>query len=254
MLRFHCESLSATVTKPAGYPRSTPAVTTPPQPSTSPLPVGFSWQSAAPIALFVIANRLAGLRWAVVVATLWSVKIIVDRRRQGLPLGRFMPLLTAAVLIRGAIGAVTGSETVYFGIGIATKYVAAAVLAGSVAIARPLAALAAPYVLAMPVAMRDHRVFRSTMSIVTLIAALYYAASATVDIWLFRRSSVEGFVIWRFLANWPLSAVAIIAALATMQLRLTQIPGVESLTSLLEAKMQTYGLAPGNPQAGNDSP
>jgi len=97
-------------------------------------------------------------------------------------------------------------------------------------------------------------VFRSTMSIVTLIAALYYAASATVDIWLFRRSSVEGFVIWRFLANWPLSAVAIIAALATMQLRLTQIPGVESLTSLLEAKMQTYGLAPGNPQAGNDSP
>lgn len=215
------------------------------------MPVGNSWQSAAPVLLFIAVNRLAGLRPAVVAATLWSVKVIVDRRRQGIPLGRFMPLITAAVILRGAAGAITDSEAVYFGIGIATRYVVAIALIGSVLVRRPLAALAAPHAMVMPQGMTQHRLFRSTMAIVTLIAGAYYIASATFDLWLFRRSSVEGFVIWRFLANWPLSAAAIVAALAVLQLRLTRIPGVSSVTALVEARMESYGFAsPGESAEG----
>ena len=174
------------------------------------------------------------------VATLVSVKVIVDRRRSGMPLGRFMPIATAGVLVRGAIGAISNSETLYFGLGIATKYVGAAVLLGSVAIRRPIAELAAPYVMDIPRGLASHRLFRSTMAIITSIAALYYLASASLDIWLFQRSSVEGYVVWRFLANWPLSAIAIGATLFITQRRIRRIPDMPPLSELVERRMAAY--------------
>lgn len=198
--------------------------------------VGGSLQSAVPVVLFVAVNRIGGLRWAVVVATLWSVWMVIDRRRRGVPLGVFMPVVTAAVIIRGAIGAITENETLYFGLGIATKFAVALVLALSVAIGRPLARVAAPYVLELTADVAAHRIFRSTMSIITSIGALYYLLSATFDVWLFRRSTVDGYVIIRFLANWPLS-VAALAAVAGVASRLKRIPGVDSVTALVEARM-----------------
>ncbi len=198
--------------------------------------MAFSAQSFVPVLVFLAVNRLAGLRWAVVAATVWSLKVLIDRRRSGIPLGRFIPALTAAVLLRGAIGAITGSETVYFGLGIATKYLGAAVLLGSVVIKRPLATLAAPYVLDMPARLAENPRFRSTMAIITAISGVYYALSATFDIWLFRRSSVEGFVVVRFLANWPLGVVAIVAILAVAQRGMAGIPEVAPLATMIEQR------------------
>lgn len=206
-----------------------------------------STQSAMPIIIFLVTNRLVGLRWAVVAATVWSIKVLIDRRRQGLPLGRFMPAVTAAVLLRGAIGAATGSETVYFGLGIATKYAASAILIGSVLIGRPLAAVGAPYLLAVPAKFTGLPLYRSTMSIITMIGALYYAVSASFDVWLFRRSSVEGYVVVRFLANWPLGVVAILAIAAIAQRRLGRIPGLAPLSSLMERRLETFGVVPARP-------
>jgi hypothetical protein len=208
------------------------------------LPSGLSPQAAVPVLLFVAVNRFAGLRWAVVAATVWSIKVIVDRRRKGLPLGRFMPIVTAAVLIRGAIGAITGSEAIYFGLGIGTKYLVAAVLVGSALIGSPLAAKAAPYVMEIPKTMAQHHLFASTMAIVTLIGGVYYTLSASFDIWLFRRSSVEGFVLVRFLANWPLSSAAIIAIMATTQVRLQRIPGIPPVKTLVEQRLGAFWSDP----------
>jgi len=214
-------------------------VTPNPEPTNNARPVGFSLQTAVPVLLFLAVNRLAGLRWAVVAATVWSIKVVVQRRRQGLPLGKFMPIITAAVVIRGLIGVITGSETVYFGLGIAAKYVGAAVLLGSVVLRKPLAAQAAPFVMEMPPGLAKNGVFRTTMGIITCIAALYYLLSASFDIWLFRRSSVDGFVVLRFVANWPLSAVAIIAAATITQWQLARIPGLPSARTLVERRMAT---------------
>jgi hypothetical protein len=80
-----------------------------------------SLEAIAPIVVFVVLNRLFGLRWAVVGATIWSLKVVIDRYRRGQPLGRFLPLVTVAVIGRGVIGVITDSETVYFGLGIATN-------------------------------------------------------------------------------------------------------------------------------------
>ena len=75
------------------------------------------------------------------------------------------------------------------------------------------------------------------MGIVTAIAGFYYTVSASFDIWLFRRSSVEGFVLVRFLANWPLSAAALVAIMASLQVRLQKIPGAPPLATLMEARL-----------------
>jgi len=189
-----------------------------------------------PVLVFLAVNRMAGLRWAVLATTIGSLGIAVDRRRKGQPLGRFMPIVTAAVLVRGIIGIVTGSETVYFGLGIATKYLVAAVLLGSAVIGVPLAERAAPLIMRIPQEMAEHRLFRSTMAIITAIAGLYYIVSASFDIWLFRRSSVEGFVLLRFFANWPLSAVTLLAILVVLQVRLQKIPGVPPVATLVEER------------------
>lgn len=215
------------------------------------IPAGFSVQSLLPVLIFVAVNRMAGLRWAVVAATVWSLKVLIDRRRSGIPLGRFVPAITAVVLLRGAIGALTGSETVYFGLGIAAKYVGVAVLLGSVVIGRPLAARAAPYLMDMPGDLAENRRFRRTMATITAIAGVYYGLSASFDIWLFRRSTVEGFVVVRFLANWPLGVVAVVAILAVAQRGFARIPELPPLTTLIERRFDDANTTDTSTQGGS---
>ena len=210
----------------------------------SAVPNGLSLQSAAPVLLFLAVNRVAGLRWAVAIATAGSIALALDRRRKGLPLGRLMPLVTGAVIARGAIGVITGSETVYFGLGIATKYLVAAVLLGSVAAGAPLAKRVLPLLMRVPQEMAAHRVFHTTMGMVTAIAGLYYTVSASFDIWLFRRSSVEGYVLVRFLANWPLSAAALVGIMAALQIRLQKIPDMPPFALLIEERLNGAPVDP----------
>lgn len=208
-----------------------------------------SFDAVIPVVLFLVANRIAGLRWAVAIATFWSLKVVVDRRRKGLPLGVVMPVITVAIIGRGLIGIITDSETVYFGLGIAAKFAAALALIGSAVIGRPLAAMGARYVLATDEAMVRHPVWRSTMAIITVIGGLYYGVSAAIDVVLLRRNSIEGFVLLRFLANWPLSLVAISAAFFVAHRRLPRIPGVPSVATLMERRLEAI-----EPRAPHESP
>ena len=210
-----------------------------------------SLEPIAPILAFLVLNRLGGLRLAVAGSTLWAIKLGVDRRRRGEPLGRFVPILTAAIIARGVAGIVTDSETVYFGLGIAGKFTVAAVLLISAAIGRPLAARGAPMLLAATDEMQEHPVWRSTMGIITAIGGLYYLASASLDVVLLQRNGIEGFVLLRFLANWPLSLAAILLALAVAQVRLPRVPGVTSALDLLETRLEELGALP--PSADSSS-
>ena len=74
------------------------------------------WESVMPIVLFIIFNRLLGLAQAIVAATVWSVAISIRRYRNGHPIGKFIPIVTAGIVNRGVIGIITDSEAVYFGI------------------------------------------------------------------------------------------------------------------------------------------
>ena len=225
------------VTSAAGEPPTGASVNQSPSdgPATGPLP-RLPLLSVAPVVAFLVVNRLAGLRWAVVTATVLSIVLVIDRRRKGLALGKFMPIVTLAVLARGVIGVITDSEDVYFGLGIATKYVVGAVLLGSVVLRRPLAAKAAPYLLDVSPRDQHHSEYLKTMRDITLIVGAYYLLSASFDVWLFQRSSIEGFVLLRFLASWPLTAAALLAVFGVANTRFSRIPGLAPLSELIEGR------------------
>ena len=206
-----------------------------------------SLEPVAPILLFLVLNRLGGLRLAVAGATLWAIKLGIDRRRRGQPLGRFVPILTAALIARGVAGIITDSETVYFGLGIAGKFAGAAVLIGSAIIGKPLAAIGAPMLLAATPAMQRHPVWRSTMAWITAVGGLYYLASASLDVVLLQRNDVESYVLLRFVANWPLSLAAILLALLIAHVRLPRVPGVTSALELIETRLDELGALPPAP-------
>ncbi len=212
-----------------------------------------SLEPIAPILLFLVLNRLGGLRLAVAGATLWAIKLGVDRRRRGQPLGRFVPILTAALIARGVAGIITDSENVYFGLGIAGKFAGGALLLGSAMIGKPLAALGAPMLLAATDEMQRHPIWRSTMAWITAIGGLYYVASASLDIVLLQRNDIESFVLLRFVANWPLSLAAILLALFVAHLRLPLVPGVTSALELIETRLEELGALPPAPDKDTDA-
>ncbi|MBT4676316.1 MAG: hypothetical protein HOB67_00500, partial [Acidimicrobiaceae bacterium] len=78
---------------------------------------GRALDSVIPIALFLVLNRIWGLGAGVAGATLWSIKVAVDRRRRRESVGRFLPILVGYLVVRAIIGILTDSEAVYFGIG-----------------------------------------------------------------------------------------------------------------------------------------
>ena len=76
---------------------------------------GRALDSVIPIALFLVLNRIWGLGAGVAGATLWSIKVAVDRRRRGESVGRFLPILVVyyPVMQFGVDMAKTGQLPVY---------------------------------------------------------------------------------------------------------------------------------------------
>jgi hypothetical protein len=190
--------------------------------------------SVMPVVLFVGLYRLLGLPYAIVGATAWSVKTAVMRRRRGLKVGWLVPVVVGALVVRGIIGIVTDSEAVYVGTGIAGKFLIAAALVGSVVIGRSAAGQLAPALFPFPRSVQRHELFRSTMAHITLGAAVYYVISGLIDIWIYNRSSIEGYFVIRLLVGWPLGAIGILLAFFHTNRRLNRIPGFVGMQSLLE--------------------
>lgn len=201
---------------------------------------GSPFDSIMPVVLFIVVNRLAGLGWAIAAATAWSVKVAVTRKRRGSPIGRFLPLITAGILVRGLIGILTDSEAVYFGIGIATKAAIGVVVIGSAVVGRNLVARYAPLAFGFDAATVAHPVYRSAMDRVAWAVGAAQLASAAFDVWLFERASVDSYLVVRFFVNWPLTTVVLVGSIAYLSRRLAAIPGFPGVNALLEARLAEY--------------
>ena len=68
-------------------------------------------------------------------------------------------------------------------------------------------------VLPFPDEVRVHRIYRSTMNHLTLLAGCYEIGSAGWDIWLYNHSSKSGFILIRLLVSWVSAFVAIFGAI-----------------------------------------
>jgi hypothetical protein len=193
-----------------------------------------NWDSLLPILLFIVLNRFFGLAWGVIGATLWGIKAVVGRYRRGEMIGRYLPGLIAYLVVRGLIGVITDSEAVYFGIGIGTKALIGVALIATVFSKRSFVERFMHYVIPFDHAVRGHEIYRRATSRLTVIAGVWQFITSAWDIWLFRQTSVDGYLIIRTLVGWPAATVAILGSLFYLNRAMRDIPGFTSVFETLE--------------------
>ncbi len=204
---------------------------------------GSPLDSVMPIVLFIAVDKVLGLPWAIGAATAWSIKVGIQRKRRGSPIGKFLPIITAGIVIRGLVGIATDSEAVYFGIGIATKVAIGLVVIGSALIGRNIVARFAPLVFGFDDATVADPAYTRAMGVIAWAVGLGELASAAFDVWLYNRSSVDGYLVIRFVVNWPLTTAIMLGSIAHLGRSLAHIPGFPGMTALLEERMLHYETA-----------
>ena len=205
-----------------------------------------AFDSFVSVAAFILLDKFVGLPWAIAGATAWSLKATYTKHRKHQRIGWLLPTTTLYLILRGIVGIITDSRAVYFGIGIGTKFAIGLGLVGSVVVGKGLAAMYADRVLPFPDDVRAHRIFRSTMNQLTVLAGCYEMASAGSDVWLYNHSSKGGFVLIRILVNWVSGFVVMFGAILYADTRLKRIPGFAGLLELAEETLTRHGhAAPG---------
>tara|TARA_Y100000590_G_scaffold279098_1_gene313385 strand:- start:11601 stop:12242 length:642 start_codon:yes stop_codon:yes gene_type:complete len=192
--------------------------------------------SVAPVAIFLLLNRFAGLGWAVAGATVWGVQATVRRGRRGEAIGKFLPLLIIYLLVRGVIGIITDSEDVYFGIGIATKAAIGLGLIGTVILRRSFLSQVLPMVLPFKSETIKHKVFSRVMAQMTVALGFYQILTSVWDVWLYRQTSVDGYVVIRTLVGFPAGFVASLIAIFYIDRSLRRADGFKGFVDLLETE------------------
>ena len=195
------------------------------------------WEALFPLFAFIVVNRLFGLLWAIVVATVWSLKITFQRYRQGYPIGRFLPIVTIGIIARGVVGIITDSEAVYFGIGIGIKASVGFALIISVFLKKNLLAKYAPLILGLKKSITSQEVYVKAMNHISVFIAFAQFSSSAFDIWLFNNASVDGYLIIRFFVNWPFTTLVILGSFFYLNRRLSQIQDFPGLATIMEERL-----------------
>lgn len=177
---------------------------------------------------------------AVGVSVAWSLIVALHRRRNGLPTGKLMPIITAWLVFRGLVGIVTANEQIYFGLSIFAKVAIGFGLLVSVARRRDVASTMAPMIFGFGEGIQKAESYRSAMRVLTVGAALYEFLSAGFDTWLLfiREASANEFVLVRYVVNWGASMVALAVAMWYLARRLREIDGFPGLMSVFEAHVE----------------
>ena len=203
-----------------------------------------------PVVLFLVFYNLVNTEVAVIAATAWSVKAAYSRRRRGLPIGTWLPVITGYLLARAAVSIAVerdlvdfgvSSEAVYFGIGIGTKMLVGLAAAVTILVGRPFVVWAAHRFLQLPEELKHHPEFLSTLRNVTWVVTVYEVGSAVWDIWLYNSAGVNLFLVTRQVVNFVAAFLLIFATLVYVERRFSKIDGCPSLVDLVS---RATGRAP----------
>ena len=203
-----------------------------------------------PVVLFLVffnldAVGVAGLNnieIAIIAATGWSVKAAYSRRRRGLPIGAWLPVITGYLLVRAVISIAVerdlvdfgvSTEAVYFGIGIGTKMLVGVAAAATILVGKPFTLWLARRFMPLPEAVQRDPSFVSTMRHVTWVITVYEVGSAVWDIWLYNNTGVNFFLITRQFVNFFAAFLLIFATLVYVDRRFSKIDGAPSLVDLV---------------------
>ena len=203
-----------------------------------------------PVVLFLVFYnldfaRVAGLNnieVAVIAATAWSIKAAYSRVRRGLPIGKWLPVITGYLVARAGVSIAVerdlvdfgvSPEAVYFGIGIGTKMLVGLAAAATVLVGKPFVLWVVRRFVPLPEEVLDDPRFVATLRNVTWVIAFYEVGSSIWDIWLYNNAGLSQFLIIRFLGNYAASFVLIFGTLIYAERRFAGIDGCPSLVELV---------------------
>lgn len=196
------------------------------------------WESIMPIVLFIVFNRTMGLAQAIIAATVWSLVISIRRYRNGHPIGKFIPIVTAGIVIRGVIGIITDSEAVYFGIGIGTKATVGLGIFATAILSRTYLTKQIKKIIYSNKFSTDHPAFQTGVNRVACMLGLALLISSGFDIWLYNNASVDGYLIIRFFVNWVYTTAVIIVVAYYLEREWGKIAGFPGISSLLKGEWE----------------
>ena len=167
--------------------------------------------SLVPSIAFLIANNWFGLIAGMVAATVLSAGLVVIRRGRGQAIGWLLPISLGYVVVRGIAGILTGSENVFFGVGVATSALIAIAVGVSAFTKHPIAGYLIPLVVRYRHLSMDHPVYRRVAAQITLVWAVAEMALTTWEAWHLSNVSGSEFLVDRTLVGWPVMAVVILS-------------------------------------------
>lgn len=213
----------------------------PPQPAT--LGGGSNFDQLMPVLLFIVFYNVVNIKAAVVAATAWSIKAAISRRRNGLAIGWWLPVLTVYLIIRSGVTILVDEEVldlgvspeaVYFGIGISTKILIGIGVLGTILVGRPLLTWVIPKVVKLNDELLEEPRYARTMAVATGVIVVWEFGSSAWDIWLYNNSGFNLFFLTRSAVNFVVSFVLITGTLMYIDRRLDPLDSYPGLTHILE--------------------
>ncbi len=195
------------------------------------------------VVAFVVLFRYSGLGPAIGAITVVSVLSGILRVRAGVGVGRLLPLVAACVIARGLVGIITDNDDIYFGIGIGYKFAIAAGLVLSAPLKLNPAVDLVARTLGLSAAMRSHEEYRSAVDRIIVVFGVLLGLTAGFDIWFLGVTDPDGYVLFRYLINWPLYVAFTALSLTFLSRRLGRIPGFPGIMNLLEAQAEARSAA-----------
>ena len=197
--------------------------TRPPSPANAAL-------SVAPVAVFLLANAVWGLVPGMLTSTAAAVLATVARLSRGRQVGWLALALLGYVLLRGAVGALTGSHQVFFGVSVAASMAVAVAVLATAFSSRPLGA----YLL--PMLMRGRLrpdtaatpTYRRISAHVTAVWAVAELTVASWEAWHLQRADAVEFIAARGLIGWPVIATVIFVCAFYARFRIEWLQGPSS--------------------------
>lgn len=199
----------------------------------------FLLDALVPVALFLSINSMAGLGWAMGLASGWAAGLVIARRRAGRAAGPLVWFSLGYVLLRGAAGIITGSDAVYFGPGIANNFVIAAIFAVSVLVRRPIVGAIATIFYPFPDDVRRHPAYRRAFGRLTLAWAAFQLLTGVLQIALLATTTTNTYILVRSLVSWPLGIALFVYSLRYPRTAFAREPDLADRVATAEALLPT---------------
>ena len=176
--------------------------------------------SLSPTIGFLVVNHWFGLTEAMIAASLTSAVVIALRWRKRRRIGILLPASLAYVVIRGTAGVLTGSEDVYFGLGVALSAATAVAIGATAFTYTPAASYLIPLVVTYRQQTVDHPLYMRVAAQLTVAWALMELAITGWEAWHLTRVTATEFILLRTSVGWPVMAIWIFFLVFYLRLRL----------------------------------